>query len=226
MRDGLNLHFIHRSFQEYFSAVYLLRYRGGAALSLYDRLFHALNVNDVALMAYDMDILAFEREWALPACARLKNELDLVDDKIRHLRLLQITWYTLVIEENDKRFSSFSWLNGKIFHESLAQLSKVYSSVFPNLMLQFAGEVSDGEGVRALLERYIDDSAVRRIYDKDDDVHDGLDEIEFSIEKYPIDWIDETSMAHQLKSCVNAIYELHEYLTSRVARRETIDLLN
>lgn len=70
IRDGLKLYFIHRSFQEYFAAIYLVRHKGDDIFSLYNRLITGPSSNDVMIMAHDIDKKAFEREWALPT---LKN---------------------------------------------------------------------------------------------------------------------------------------------------------
>lgn len=226
MRDGLNLHFIHRSFQEYFAAVYLIRYRGGDALALYDRLFQALNVNDVALMAYDLDIQAFEREWALPACRRIKDDLDKVPVHVRPIHLLQSLWFSIVLDKDGKNFRTYSWVSGNLNHDTLSHLTKVYSTESLGLKLHFTGSVNEDSSLHSLLQKFLDPREISDIYVKDDD--DGLEDghVEINIEKYSLDWVKDTSMWGQLERCVEAIYKLNSILEARVSQREMIDLLN
>jgi hypothetical protein len=60
MRDGLNLHFIHRSFQDYFAAIYLLRYRGPDVFKTFDRVISDLWIGNVVEMVADIDLQTLE----------------------------------------------------------------------------------------------------------------------------------------------------------------------
>lgn len=224
MRDGLNLHFIHRSFQEYFAAVYLIKYRAGNVTPLYDRLFLALNVNDVSLMAFDLDPQAFERDWALPACRRIKEELDAVGGEERPLLLLRLCWYSLRLEEDDKAVRTYSWMGGNPVHHALLQLVKVYSSLIPGLQINFTGQSIDGRSLREDIESSLNSSDIVESFDADDS--EDRDEEWFIIKETNLGWINNTSMIIDLSNCVEAIYNLHSGLEARVSQREMIDLLN
>ena len=75
MRDGLDLHFIHRSFQEYFAALYILRYRGKDSFEVISRVLSDIIFNDVLSMAYDIEPKTIEREWIAPALGRIVRYL-------------------------------------------------------------------------------------------------------------------------------------------------------
>lgn len=222
MRDGLNLHFIHRSFQEYFAAVYLLRYRAGDVTTLYDRLFRSVNVNDVSVMAFDLDSQAFERDWALPACRRIKEALDSVDASKRALHLLRLSWYTLRLDKDDKSFTTYSWIGGNVIHEALSQLVRVYAKSTAGLRLNFTGEMSEGSGLRQYIKDVLDSEDLSEILESSED---DEEDFEFRTEDNNLDWVNNTSMINDLEKCVDAIYSLHASLETRVSQREMIDLL-
>lgn len=226
MRDGLNLHFIHRSFQEYFAAVYLVRYRGGDALSLYDTLFTALNINDVSLMAYDMDVQAFEREWALPACRRIKDLLDNFTEEERPFELLKSAWFSLRFDENDQSFSTWGWVQGKETHETLSHLVRVYGNETPGLSLQFSGSTKSDASLKDLLANYLSEEELTAIYISYIDEESEDFQTEFILSGHNLSWLKSTSMFEDLKASVSAIYALHTALDSRVTQREMIDILS
>jgi len=76
--DGLEFTFVHRSFQEYFAALFVTNVHGSTAKKIIDR--YALRFGDSVLpMALDMDRETIEKEWVLPKIAELEEALCLSD---------------------------------------------------------------------------------------------------------------------------------------------------
>jgi NACHT domain len=225
MRDGLNLHFIHRSFQEYFAAIFLLRYKGADAFELYVSLFEALNINDVSSMAADIDIQAFEREWAFPACDKIKSELDTFEAKDRPLKLLSLTWHALQLSAYDPTFFTYSWLPGRFYHEALTQLFKVYGKEYVEINPYCRGETPDGTDAKTYIAKMFPDKSSAEIFLYDEDDED-IEDPEFVLDEDKLDWIRNTSMFQDFTYKVNEIYRLHSDLKSRLDKRRNIDILN
>lgn len=74
IEDGLKLHFIHRSFQEFFAAKFALRYRSIPTFEMFNMLTTSLN-NKALSMAAELDIQTVEKEWVLPT---LMNIIDVI----------------------------------------------------------------------------------------------------------------------------------------------------
>lgn len=64
-KDGLNYVFVHRSFQEYFSAVFLEKLHASKVKSVADRFCHRFSDNVIS-MALDMSRETMEQEWLIP----------------------------------------------------------------------------------------------------------------------------------------------------------------
>lgn len=74
--DGLNLVFVHRSFQEYFSAVFLSRMHSSKIFAATNKFSQRINDN-VIPMALDISRETLEQEWLIPTLKWLIKELDL-----------------------------------------------------------------------------------------------------------------------------------------------------
>lgn len=67
--DGTDLSFVHRSFQEYFAACYLVRcdWSTEQRIAFLERAGARLSRDNVASMMRELDVGAFEKRWLLPA---------------------------------------------------------------------------------------------------------------------------------------------------------------
>ena len=75
-QDGTDIAFVHRSFQEYFTAFFLTNLHGPRVKNLLDRC--ALRYGDFVIpMARDMDQDTIEQEWVLPVLDELEVGLEL-----------------------------------------------------------------------------------------------------------------------------------------------------
>ncbi len=226
MRDGLNLHFIHRSFQEYFAAAYLLRSKRPNVWAMYDHLFTALNVNDVGRMAYDMDPQAFERDWVLPSVQYLVDELGSVKKEERPIKLLLMTWYSIRVDIEENEFSSYSWQTSQKAHEIISQIIKVYGSVKPEWWLSFRGTTKDGISIEECIHKFHDNDEEIPTFEDLEEFDDHERYREFIIDESKIDWIKGTTLYDQLNRLSDNIFNFHRDLQDRIKKRDEIDILS
>lgn len=77
--DGIESSFVHRSFQEYFSARYLLYYKGDIFPEVLDRLATRSTTDNVLFMLFQMNSIEVKRLWMLPRLKEFVREIDKVD---------------------------------------------------------------------------------------------------------------------------------------------------
>ncbi len=107
-RDGLDIIFSHRSFQDYFCALFIAKYREEDVEKLVDAVASMESRSNVLRMLYEMDVELFEYNWVLPL-------LDSYIEKTGRLRVDSVSGLT-------KIFSiTFSEINVDVNN------SKVYS---------------------------------------------------------------------------------------------------
>ena len=80
-QDGLQLAYVHRSFQEYFTAVFITDLHGVVVRDLLNRC--ALRLGDqVVGLALEMNRETVEQEWVLPAISKLRDRLRLSEGHV------------------------------------------------------------------------------------------------------------------------------------------------
>ncbi|WP_347911345.1 NACHT domain-containing protein [Pseudomonas grandcourensis] len=72
-RDGLNFTFTHRSFQEYFTALFMVNYVSSDKFDLFERVVFSNSRDDVVSMIFDMNKDLIEQEWIIPRLEKLKT---------------------------------------------------------------------------------------------------------------------------------------------------------
>lgn len=71
-RDGLNYTFTHRSFQEYFTALFMVNYVSSDKYELFEQVVFSNSRDDVASMIFDMNKDLIEQEWVIPRLEKLR----------------------------------------------------------------------------------------------------------------------------------------------------------
>ncbi|WP_444891613.1 NACHT domain-containing protein [Microbulbifer sp. DLAB2-AA] len=70
-RDGLGYTFTHRSFQEYFTALYLVGMANQNRYKIYNKIAFLNNIDDVIPMIFDINSDLLEQEWVIPRLEEL-----------------------------------------------------------------------------------------------------------------------------------------------------------
>jgi hypothetical protein len=74
-RDGLDNVFSHRSFQEYFCALFVSKYREADVMDLIEAIASMENRSTVLRMLYELAPEAFEYEWVLPILKKFLSKI-------------------------------------------------------------------------------------------------------------------------------------------------------
>lgn len=78
-RDGQKYQFSHRSFQEYFCALFLASEDPQITARMIDKIIHRAALDGVIIMLRDINQDLFERSWAIPALKKLNTKLSDID---------------------------------------------------------------------------------------------------------------------------------------------------
>lgn len=74
VQDGLHFCFAHRSFQEYFSACYLI-HNQNLPFEIFDTIGKRLRIDNVLSMTFDMNQRLLEEKWILPKIQTILSEI-------------------------------------------------------------------------------------------------------------------------------------------------------
>lgn len=109
-QEGEEVSFLHRSFQEYFAALFLSKRSVGQSYDLIDGLVAEADVAGFFDMLMEIDTEEFERKYLIPKLERVEEELTSAKTPIQKLRALSSTYAMAKIEnpEADKEGVDFS----------------------------------------------------------------------------------------------------------------------
>jgi len=75
-RDGLGFNFTHRSFQEYFSAQFLVNVTSARKYDLFEKIFNISRQDSVITMVYDINPFLLEKEWIIEKIEKIISDID------------------------------------------------------------------------------------------------------------------------------------------------------
>lgn len=232
MRDGLTLHFIHRSFQEYFAAKFMLRYRGANTFEVFDRALSQAVINDVSKMAMDMDQQTFEREWAFPWLDKIVKSMRRLKPENRWLGLLRNTFHSLFVSGDPPSLvRTYAWSSSQEFNRPLLHLKKVYpKDIISYSPYSIWGTVKGAKSFCDLQNRYTIPDELREVCRMGYTEVMGEDEeeeeyVEFDIRNGKHDWLKSTTLYEVLVDAASELEALHEKVGARLKQREKIDVL-
>lgn len=132
VKEGHDYVFCHRSFQEYFVAVYLRDYRGDDAGDLYKAALSRGPGENVAEFIYEIDRKSLELSYVIPGLKRVisssERKMEGANDKYRiFLHHFYKDFRTI---EGDFRFAGFT-PNNEVDLGFLMSISDIYPDVFP-----------------------------------------------------------------------------------------------
>lgn len=225
IRDGRDLHFMHRSFQEFFAAIYIKNYRGSDCFTVINRLSDFIVPNRAIEMAFDMDKKTIEREWALPAITEVTDYLKRFPKVRRPLRLVRKTCARLMVAgEPPETISCRSWFVDNHFRRMLLELEKIYPDRVRDHFALVGHGMKDGS-------KFCSNNSVNLSEPKTiskicefgySDKHSSQ---EFTPDEITDSWFEETSLHQLMMDHVESLLEFQRELKRSVSKRETISLL-
>lgn len=75
-RDGLGFNFTHRSFQEYFSAQFLVNVTSAKKYDLFEKIFNISRQDSVISMVYDINPYLLEKEWVVEKIEKITSDIN------------------------------------------------------------------------------------------------------------------------------------------------------
>lgn len=135
-RDGLGYSFTHRSFQEYFTAVFMVGMSGDNKFKIFDKLIFTNPHDSVADMLFDMNQGLLESEWIIPKLRSLVvifEDYDL-DDPYNQAQFFPIIFDELLlnhdVKENHFEVAYKLAVGGDNFSHFLVLLERFYSDIW------------------------------------------------------------------------------------------------
>lgn len=77
-RDGLGFTFTHRSFQEYFTATFLVNKASSKKYEIFEKIFNLSWQDNIVSMVYDINSSLLEKEWIIPKIDKIINDINSV----------------------------------------------------------------------------------------------------------------------------------------------------
>lgn len=107
-RDGLGFTFTHRSFQEYFSAQFLVNRSMEGKIKIFDRIFSLSWTDNVISMLYDINPELLEKEWIIPKSEKIISDIDgLKHDVFLTLNKMYSSISVVLDEETEQEVLAF-----------------------------------------------------------------------------------------------------------------------
>ncbi|MBS0297748.1 MAG: NACHT domain-containing protein [Proteobacteria bacterium] len=110
LRDGLEYKFVHRSFQEYFAALFLVNSDGKSLRLALDHICHRMGNDNVVAMAYQMNPALLEKEWLLPKIEKIWSLMKSIDPEREPQKIFELLYENATVEQNSLRIS-LDWEN-------------------------------------------------------------------------------------------------------------------
>jgi len=105
-RDGNGYTFTHRSFQEYFTSIFLVNYSSNNKYKLIDKIAFVNNSDDVIPMVFDINQDLLEQEWIVPRMKSVISDISAIPDtKKGKVQLLSLMYKGLTSHHDDEETS-------------------------------------------------------------------------------------------------------------------------
>lgn len=129
-RDGLGFTFTHRSFQEYFTAQFLVNKISNKKFELFEKIFNVNWRDNVLGMVFDMNPAILEKEWIIQKSIYILSEVKSVIDE--DILLLNKLYSSITTVENDdgEVLIGFGMGNPSNYAEFFLFFNKLYDSEF------------------------------------------------------------------------------------------------
>lgn len=128
-RDGLYYVFVHRSFQEYFTALFISKQKDERAKAAIDSILVRSNYDSVARMVYQIDQDLFERAWVILWIDQFEKELaPLVKDN-KYKEYYGKLWKYIYLSSRDG-LEGFIWHEVPLAGSAVHLIREIYGPTF------------------------------------------------------------------------------------------------
>ena len=157
-RDGIHTIFVHRSFQEYFCAVFIAAYNGPQLCPMLEKISNR-DKDQVIPMLFEMARDKVDLEWVIPQIDKLLADTDTIDDETASVfcqRIITGVAVKIDPEKEQKGLISFEYGIGGSEYWIFGIVSRLYSTtkfpskIFNAVMRELHAMVDRGENLEQL----------------------------------------------------------------------------
>lgn len=227
-KEGLDCVFAHRTFQEYFAALFLSRYREDDFVEQVKNTTTSWHNNNVLKMLIELAPEAVEQEWLAPSMKKTANALRKAKStSIAGVsRIFKAFYSSLEISVNSGTVVGFS--NGN--EQPGGRLSFIGMSYNPQVALTRA--VFTGPPIFSSLDDYIEENAgvefPANIHDRrmtiagDDDDDESKEAVEtIDVGVSDVNWLMKSGLPDRLNDVKRSFLEFYDGIEERIAQRST-----
>lgn len=174
-RDGLGFTFTHRSFQEYFTALFLVNKTMSGKFQLFEKISSISFQDNVIDIILDIDINLLEKEWIIPKIDMILKSTDSIhqSNTNRDLELLA-KFYSSIIKmpggKNDEGFGYSIGDSSKKFAYFIHYLTKIYQKDYYKFYDEKSKKTKDNE--------YFEELLIEKLYEDGDINLDDIGKID------------------------------------------------
>ncbi|QOW48894.1 MULTISPECIES: NACHT domain-containing NTPase [unclassified Acinetobacter] len=156
-RDGLGYSFTHRSFQEYFTAQFLVNRSIDKKYELFDKLYKVNGGDNILLMVYDINSDLIEKEWVIPKIKKINLNFNELNQQGDYLGILERVYSGISIYDEEDGYGvgyAMGSVSNKYCH-FFHFLNNLYANDFFNFYLlkkELISELKDSYFEEQLLE--------------------------------------------------------------------------
>lgn len=220
-RDGTKIFFIHRSFQEYFAARFMVEYRGEETFKVFDVILRKHQAIKIASIAFELNKEQIEKAWVLPFLNKIIeicSDRDGPDD----LSPLAKLYLEIDVQKNvdgNVEFNGYSFTPAHLTSQ-LRVLDNLYhvEEISDGFIVEHRPVAIDGEDIEIYLKRF-----GRTL---EDDLEVGEESESQNTITYQIqtegphpDWLVKTDIPDRLSALTAALCRLRSEVAKRVDDR-------
>jgi hypothetical protein len=128
-RDGLELVFVHRSFQEYFTAAFISKLDGSSVKRAIDSILKRTTTDLVLPMTYEMNPPLIEKYWTLPTLKSINQHLKKIEKQ--DIFATMAGFFEIALMHEDRIWLMYNI--GSVWGSRIRGLDKMYKHGWPNL---------------------------------------------------------------------------------------------
>jgi hypothetical protein len=119
VEEGMDIAFAHRSFQEYFTAVFISNATPSQKVQLIKRFARSVGSDEVIPLLHELDEYSTEQHYVLPAIQRLKQAIDFkrTVGKTHYVKYLRLSFSDFRLNENRHLVATIA--DAQLFHAIL-----------------------------------------------------------------------------------------------------------